>query len=613
MADDRSEDGLPDDASEYSFSDDDDSSIKSDETIDDTEENDNFATIMYDGLVTTGKGIIWPFKTAGKLSINAGVGFVKGVGRHTGNALHSASLATGFHRLIEPPLPLSPLSADMKLAKYSKSYNLNGFMKAAQGTSQKLGAIKSVPCKIGADGKRTLDIIKLGGVGESIRVNVAASGNRDTLNDYIDDIATQIGDISAENKLAGKDGYQGKFHALYDEINKGSDNYHTPAQIIAAFQELQAKTIKDLKEQKQAAIAKIKQTLQPSADAAPLTLRQQNFAALCNINLALPTTLQQQKEKITEKVNQIIEQVEKEYANAEKSVNEYFDGAPGDKDTPSTPGITQNLQHEKEVAEADLLLRISHLERMLKRGYNISDLQDDATGLTATVGNGTENNEHLRAGCLKGVTLKRLLEQEKWDGKYWGKTAVNTLHTRNGLTLTYETTPDGNIAVTGLKIPPQWLLTDAQWEAKVQLALEDYISALKIDQKPGEKLTLTINHPVDSNRNMLMLATYRAALKNGYKPEDIVFTVTGSKEEKGNFTKKPALEVLQACGLGADDPQIKKDLDKYQQERSGLKTRDASQQKSMQTAINKLKFSGKNLDDFTPDEPDNKTAPRRSG
>ncbi len=554
----------------------------------------------YDGSLAAKNATVSSIKTLGRLGIKS----VKFVGRHTGNALNSASLATGFHRITDPVLSLSPLAKDRKLQKYSKSYNLNGYMNLAKDTAKKLNDIKPIAHTIDTDGNRTIDILKLGSVGEVIKKHITVNPNN---KNKIDAIAKTIGDISAEAKLTGKEGLQGKYLALHQEIQKNSEKYHTPTQIIAAFSKLKEKTLQDLEQQKKDAIARIKSRLEPTS--AQLTTEQQDLSILCNINQN--ANIDEIKRKLSEKVNQIVEHIEKEYVKAKANIDEYFDGKPApknnDKEIPAILGLDAKLENEKERAEADLLLRINHLERMIMRDYDIRmlDSKSDAD-LVATIGGEEAIDKDFRARCLKDITLSRLLN-EKWEGKYWGNKQVANIHTRNGFTMT---TREGTTEITGLKLPPQWFFTDTYWEQQVQIAAEDYIGALKINMEAGENLSLTINHEVDNNRHMSIAAIYRAARKQGFKPEQIIFTVNGSKEEKGNFEKKPALEVLKACGLDANDPLIEEDLAKISQEKQTLNTRE--KQQAMRTNVGDLKFndSQKSIEDYLKDN-DTSAGPKK--
>lgn len=537
---------------------------------------------LYDGGVVIGNGAFSSAKALSKIGIGSG----KFVMKHTGNALYSASLATGVHRFINPPVPLGPLARAKILQEYNKSYELTKYAQFAKDTAKKLSSVQHIPTNKQKDGTRIVDLFKLGSVGESIRTHVAANKNHMQM---VDDLKRELGDISAEHILTGTNSVQSQFLALHDEIEKNSDGYSEPSQIIAAFQELQQRTLNKLSESKKSAIDKIKGLLVPDPDAAiQLSQHQKDFATLCDINLSSPNA----RDKITEKVDQMIEHIEKEYEKAEKNTKEYFDGIPAQKDTPEVLGLNAKLQHEKEVAEADLLERIFHLQRMMKRGYKIDLLDNKTSTLIANVGDESAGDKDFRARCLHKVNLDRLLNQEKWPGKIWGNVQVNTLHTRNGLEYIYQTI-NGKTTITGLKLPPQWFSSDAEWQSRVQMALEQYISALKIDQKPGEKLALTINHEIDNNRIMAIEAAYRAAINNGYKPEDIEFTVNGSKDEKGNFKKKPALEVLAACGLNPEDAVTKAGQKKFTTEQATLEERNKINQKSIKRKIDSLHFDEK--------------------
>lgn len=550
---------------------DDNFSVNSDATSYDLEKPSIFYRLR-EGTVYAGKGLLWSAKSIAKLGIKP----LTFLGVNSANLLHSAALSTGFYRMIDPPISLSPIRRQEKLDKYCKSYDLDGFAQYAKESAEKFKEIKPVATTEGTDHNRKLDLYKLGNIGTSIKNKVA---NSQALATNVTTISDAIGDLNTENFFAeGADSIQSKFLALNNEIANNSESYNNPSQIVGAFEGLKKLTLESFNKAKTETIKKIKETLIPS-NLNNLTAPQASFMELCDINDA---------NKIQSKVDEIIKHLESEYDKSEKIINEYFDGIPAEKDTPEVPGLNAKLILEREKSEADLLLRINHLERMIKRGFDIHDLDEVDSTLTTKIQNSQEDDKDFRESCLRKVTLKQLSEEKKWAGLYWGTKQVNSIHTRNGLELICEDV-NGKKVVKKLVLPAQYFMSDAAWESKVQLALEDYIDALKIDEKPGEKLSLTINHEVDKNRHMAIMATYRAAIVKGYKPEDIEFTVTGSKEEKGNFKKKPALEVLSSCGLGANDPGIQKDLNHYKAQKEILKRKDLETQKNMQNKINLLK------------------------
>lgn len=477
--------------------------------------------------------------------------------------------ALGYAMGISDVLPLSPVEMDKKLKKYYKSYNLSGFEELATNAQDKL-AVKPIAIRDIDNNTKVVDLFTLGEIGAEI--NVAVQEGSDLAKDR-ETIERHLGDLNPAPFADGNNYYAKLIQAIQD------NEIHTPAQVIDAMQKLHDATISEFAKKKRDVETKL-QALIPNLSA-PLTSEQEAFARLCNID----TSNIGREQKIAEKVEKLIKDIDEKYQKTKKGIEEQYAGTNEDGD--SIPGIKEKLQDEREKSEADLIIRVTHLEKMEKNGYKIPDLSSEL-GPMLTDSNIEGVDPEIRAKFLKGKDMQTLTTEE-WEGRFYGKISNNTVTTRRGTEIKVEFAPDGTCKALSLEIAPMWIdLLESGWREKMELNLEDFILQIKATNGLDAGLSLTIDHSVDDNRREMVRATYRAALKNGYRPEDIRFTVTGSQEEKLNFTNKPALEVLKSLGIPTDTPDITKHLTEVK------KLRDDAGKKLQHNMSKKIKEMTKN-------------------
>lgn len=522
----------------------------------------------------TGSGAAALLKNIGHYS-----GVVPGT-KLLGKGLKSgAKSALGYAAGVNKVLPISPEEMNRLSTTYNKSYNLKAFVTQAQESANSLAKIKPLTSKLNSKKETCTDIEKLGSVGEDIRTNVLKNSD---LNTQLEVIEEYLGNLNPED-LTGNAGLQGEYAALCDELNK-SDKIHTPTQAVEAINILHDKAKKNLQQNKKNAIAKLNGII-PADKKYAESDTFKSFAALFELNPTAPET----PKIVQEKINALIVKTDESYKAAEKKLDEEFSGIPakkdGDKEIPAVRGVAEKMREQQDIAETDLIRRAIHLEDMEASGYKIPSTH---TGPVLS-GNDLALSKEDRAKCLQGKTRQDLM-QTTWDGKIWGQSSKNSMKTRRGTPIDVSYDTNGKPDKLTLKVAPMWLeFFEEGWREKMELNLEDFISEIKATKGLEAGLSLTIDHSVDENRKEMVLATYRAALKNGYKPEDIKFTVTGSKEDKLNFTSKPANEVMKSLGLSTDHPDITTHLTTVSNKKS-QETKLA--QKNMSNTIQDLKTSG---------------------
>lgn len=484
--------------------------------------------------------------------------------------------------------PMSYNEIDVILQKYQRSYDLSSYQRYATQAAGKLQSVVKMPTITDDDGNKSLDLSKFGKAGSDFKAKAATNEEN---KERLKQLQAYLGTLEPQG-LHEEDGIISKYLALHDEMQAAGDNYHTPHQIAAAFGALKERAITQIDTGKKEAINKVNSLIHKtvrddgSFDLDNLTDEQTAFAELCEINV----TEAGAHDKLSKKLNDLIKHTEKTYDDARKNLNDFFTGTPerkeGDTTVPKVTGLDEKIQNERARVENDLLNRAIQLEKMESRGYKIPRAIDD--DLVAHSGDLEETRED-RERALQGKSLTDL-QRIKWAGNIRDR-ELGDIKTRSGGKITFEM-KDGKFSATHLKVPPRcYFLTEEAYFERMQLDAEEFISHVKGQKDPGAPLALTIDHEVDEYRRELVLATYKAARKNGYEPSEITFTVTGSTDEKQQFSGKPALEVLEKMGLGNDDT-VKQDLQSFNQQKSGIsKKRQDRAEKSIKSAINILRQS----------------------
>ena len=472
---------------------------------------------------------------------------------------------------------------DKILTKYQRSYDLSTYQKYAKQAAGKISkAVNKFPTTTNDSSQRVVDLKKLGRVGGEIAGKVGAEPG---LKDNLDTVESHLGTLHPEG-IEGKDGILGKYLALHDEMAEANDGYHRPEQITAAFAEIKKRAFKQVKDGKEAAIQKL-QNLIPAGnpiDRNNLALEQGAFAVLLGIDINADNAHSQ----ITTKVQGLIQHTEKSYDDTLKNLNDYFDGTPerteNDKTIPKVTGLDEQISREKERVEHDLVNRAIQLEKMEARAFKIARSSDN--DLVLQSGEPEEDKED-RERALKGLTIQGL-QNQSWSG-YIRNRKLGNIKTRSGGTITYDMV-NGKYCATSLKIPARcFFLTEESMFERMRLDTEEYISHVKAQKEPGSPIEITVNHEVDEYRGEMVLAAYKAARKNGYEPSEITLNVNGSNDEKQQFKKKPALEVLQAMGLGNDE-MVKQELKAFETQKATMQTRhEKNAQRRITNAINDLK------------------------
>ena len=476
------------------------------------------------------------------------------LGRGAKNALASAA---GRNKI----RPISPEEINDVLNKYQRSYDLSSYQTYAKQAAGKIStAVNTIPTTLDEHNNRTVDLTKLGTVGKDIKdrisLNIDASLSEDLMN-----LQAHLGTLQPQG-IEGKDGILGKYLALHDEMQQATDKFHTPYQIIAAFDEIKKHALEKLDTGKAEAIKKLRDLIPANdVDLHNLPPEQSSLIKLLGIDTNKPDAHAQ----LTKKVEELIKHTEKTYDDARNDLNDFFAGKPerkeNDKTIPKVTGLDEKLRHEKARVEQDLINRAIQLERMEARGFKISRAGEN--DLTLSTGEAEESKED-RERALQGLKMADL-QGKKWSG-YLRDRKLGDIKTRSGGNITYEMV-GGKYCATKLKIPARcFFLFESSMIERINLDMEEYIGHVKAQKEPGSPIEITLDHEVDETRREMVLAAYKAARKHGYEPDQITLNVNGSTDEKQQFKKKPALEVLQAMGLGNDDA-IKEDLKSFNEKK----------------------------------------------
>lgn len=508
-----------------------------------------------------------------------------------------------FVKIFGPSVPEIAFSVednDAILAQYSKSYDLSRFAEYAKDAAKRTEINGNPINVITADNdKKQVDITQFSVIGDTINSNIQKNQENQKAQEALSLIQNAIGKSIADANLLGENGIREKYLALHEEIKKNSDDYHSPAQITYAFNQLRDLTLKSLKQQKDESIKKIKEKFQIKD---PLTDNNKALCYLTGIEINNANNNQDEinnnnnqdeiKKKLQEQIDLIISHIEKACDDAENKVNEYYQGktAQNDKEQ-DISGLNEKLEIARTEAEADLLIRIRHLELLEMHGYKLQE-QNNKKELSATVGQGNdiEAQEEIRKkSLLKNISLKDL-QQKTTPGVFFGEITHGKAKTRAGDDIEVEET-NGLTIKASLTIPAQWFKSDYEWEKALQANMLDLVDQALAMKKDVHEINFILDHKEDKSRNMMIIAAYKAARLRGYKPGEIKLTVTGSKEDKNNFKSKPASEVIQALGLSAYENEINNEVQKNEQEKKKL---NEKQQKQFKQNVENLKLSDNN-------------------
>ncbi|MDF1757816.1 MAG: hypothetical protein P1U74_05920 [Legionellaceae bacterium] len=508
------------------------------------------------------------------------------------------SISGRLAKVIETNLDIesyNPDHVDDKLTKYEKSYDLEKYQKYALSASKQMEKATQHIARTGEAGQPTaVDLSKFGDLGKGISESLE---NTPEMKDDVEAVQGYIGSVVIPpSTLSGKDGVQGKLIALSDEIKSNSDKFHRPQQIINAFKQLRDESKTALQAERKDAEANIREHFIPKKEDVILTEQQELFAKICGIDTNKYGDNKAKIDKqITTKAEQMIKHVDSSYAKAEADLDKYFKGTPAskkdDKEIPAVIGMNDKLEREKERVEADLLLKINYLERLENRGYDIG------TGpqVSATVGGTPVDDKEDRAAFLKGKKLQDLQNVEV-SGMLFGTKKLNHQKTEYGTVINLQET-NGEVTGAGFDIPAQMFQSDEDWEKAQELNWEALVDNFKALDRDTSSITLTIDHKIESNRNMSISAAYKAARLKGYSPDQIKFSVSGSDDEKKNFDKKPASDVLKAVGLGGIEQEVAAKIATHNQSREKISEKHKGEDNVKDRLANLKMDENKSVDD----------------
>lgn len=427
---------------------------------------------------------------------------------------------------------------------YERSYDLTEFEKYAEEAIEKTTSLPSIT-STSEGGDRTIDLLSFGELGQRI------TSNRNEFGDEEENLVQLQAQISAnlplEKVRSGEGSIAMKLAKLKQDIHDNSDEYHNPQQIIQALRNLKKETKEELVREQKETCDRIRALF--ALDNEDRTEATERLATLCGIRLYDPLLV----DKLRPEVDNLVDHVKKTYEDSIAEVDRFYDGTDtlqeDDKEATETEGMLKKLQHEKARVEADLFNRVMLLKKLEKHGFKIHSVEN----LTATIGD-AEEDEKKKSACLKGRSLDSLLNEEV-DGVLWGKRRLSHT-TRYGNTILKEQSQDGQYTQIRVAVNPQYFKNEEQWAKGLRADYEDMIDLIKTKKTNKDSIEFHHKHKNDKNRLRMIEESYRAARLKGFEPDQIKMNVSGSEDEKLNFSSESAQHILASVGLGHLEEQI---------------------------------------------------------
>ncbi len=441
----------------------------------------------------------------------------------------------------------SPIEQAKKLIKYSESYDLKSYEKYAQDAAD---SIKNSASSLLAQtpdtvGNRSVDILKLGEFGQSIKTQAESIKNNPGAlaahNDMVQRLNTTIGNRIPLNELMSANGEQRAFLQLAKEIAADrSPDYRQPQQIINVHKQLYEDAKNNLKKNKEEATRAVKALLPSDPQF------KGNLVETLGIGGLSPDA---QNKRLEQEMANMVAAIEESYTKAETSLKESFEGKPAskdkdNKDVPAVQGLNQKVSNQKEKSEADLLLRADRLELLEQTGkVNLGSTPFSAhRGPTTTPKN-----------RLKGVTSKDLAEYQ-FQGMFGAKTIEEK--TKTGTKLEITTEANGNVKVS-MPISAPWFNWD---KSKMETDFNDMVDRVIAQDKETPSIEFVLHSDNKELKQEMILNAYKAAREKGFEPSQITFKITGNDEDNNEATKyngkTSSNEVLQLAGLGQLEEQL---------------------------------------------------------